>query len=163
MAIQARQSRSIFCMDCMYPLSLARQLGSVGGEACLLASERQLEYILSACMCRLQQYSDRKPCLCTCANFRSGVEESYDPLCLPVPVRGTGECCNNSCSLILASAMTVHPCCSYQGGWRVLYPGSPPRASRLSGERSSGVCQCLHLGDRFNCSPLLQLMPRFGK
>lgn len=48
LATSGRQSRSVPCVDFMYPLALTRQLENVGVRAHSPASERQQEDVLTA-------------------------------------------------------------------------------------------------------------------
>lgn len=102
LATRARCQGLSFCVDCMCPLTLAGQLGIVGGEAHLLASDRQQENVLTARTCEFPECSRRMPCSRKWAGFqlraektaaytqqpqaeRQGVEWGVccDPLCLP--------------------------------------------------------------------------------
>lgn len=67
-------------VNCMLPLTLARQLGSVGGRICLLASERPWENVLTVHAYGLQKCIRTVPFLSPCASFKLGVGKSHDCL-----------------------------------------------------------------------------------
>lgn len=90
LAIRARKSRGVPCVDCVCLLILARWLRSVGGGACSLPSGMQQEDYLTDCIHGLRQCKMRVPCLCVCVVFRLGIGEYHDCSCLPAPTRRQG-------------------------------------------------------------------------